>query len=901
MNKALHLHLRLGVFMMALLLGGTSAARAQTLYNSYSGFTVPTDPVLPAAEVHPSLMFAAADVPGLLAKKDQDAYAMTLWNRLFGTSSGAWYNKYKSSAATDFSDPAERSQFTKLMAFAWIMNGDAAARGKAIDGLLAAYANVPRTGASSSFDKPWDEIYRGTWLQNYVEAYDWVQPQLTPAQDAAIRDLLVEEVLLLRNNMVSGARYAPRPHNHRAKPAYGIASAALALSADPRAADWLRFGLEQVNTVTKYQYSADGIYREGGHYDMYSAVNFIPFLWQYLNVSGVNHFPYYQAAFEWPVLTRTGRGWIPNLEDSYLKVFPTHMVAAAYTGTSTRLHTSAPLSEVLQWHWFASTDFTNGKYTGASNDVVWEIDEYVLYHPEIAESAPDVDPLVHLATGQTVFRASWTDTQAPYLLFHGVAAADNHDHPDLLSYFVESRAAVLVPDAGYGPGGFSDDRRDSWYTTPEAHTTLTLGGAPLTNFLPADQNLGPKDVHFLQADSFALNEKQATAAGKSYENSISRGVAFIDGAFWVVYDRVATAAPEPVPIKMFLHGRGSLTRTGNTMKWVSPTDVYGFSAALHAFVLTSEDATLSESTGWTSFASGREESQRYVAVEQTADSALFMHLLYPSAPSESLPPITDLSGAGRLAFSLVENGIQHVFTLQGDSFVRTTGDMTTDAHFTSAKSDATGWWSLGFVEGSFVRWKGADVLQAERPVTLFVQRMALVPPGEPGGGTVYDWRVEVDSLAASTRLTIGLEGDGPVEDIRFNGEALAYEQQGRTLSVLLPGRGTLQFRHSRTTGTEPAARPGEPSFGLTTPYPNPSLGAARVSGMIDLPGLTTLSVYDVLGRRVAVLYDGFHPGGPIEAAWRGTDDAGQPLPGGLYLFRLQNARSTALTSAVLIR
>ena len=35
--------------------------------------------------MHPSLWFRAADVPALRAKKDRDAYAAHLWDRLFGT------------------------------------------------------------------------------------------------------------------------------------------------------------------------------------------------------------------------------------------------------------------------------------------------------------------------------------------------------------------------------------------------------------------------------------------------------------------------------------------------------------------------------------------------------------------------------------------------------------------------------------------------------------------------------------------------------------------------------------------------------------------------------------------------------------------------------------------------
>ena len=88
-------------------------------------------------------------------------------------------------------------------------------------------------------------------------------------------------------------------------------TAALTLSDHDHAADWLTLALEQQNTTTRYQFSADGVYREGSHYWLYNLVNGIPFLWQYRQ-AGVDLFPAYQPTFEWAVQVRTGRGWLRN-------------------------------------------------------------------------------------------------------------------------------------------------------------------------------------------------------------------------------------------------------------------------------------------------------------------------------------------------------------------------------------------------------------------------------------------------------------------------------------------------------------------------------------------------------------------------------------------------------------
>jgi flagellar hook assembly protein FlgD len=48
-----------------------------------------------------------------------------------------------------------------------------------------------------------------------------------------------------------------------------------------------------------------------------------------------------------------------------------------------------------------------------------------------------------------------------------------------------------------------------------------------------------------------------------------------------------------------------------------------------------------------------------------------------------------------------------------------------------------------------------------------------------------------------------------------------------------------------------------------------------------------LSVYDVLGRRVAALAEGFREAGRHTISWTGTDDVGNLIPAGVYVLRLE--------------
>ncbi|RMG24283.1 MAG: hypothetical protein D6732_23790, partial [Methanobacteriota archaeon] len=49
----------------------------------------------------------------------------------------------------------------------------------------------------------------------------------------------------------------------------------------------------------------------------------------------------------------------------------------------------------------------------------------------------------------------------------------------------------------------------------------------------------------------------------------------------------------------------------------------------------------------------------------------------------------------------------------------------------------------------------------------------------------------------------------------------------------------------------------------------------------------TLKVYDLMGREVKTLVNGRLPAGYHTVQWDGTDNTGQPVSSGVYLYRLQ--------------
>jgi glycosidase len=123
------------------------------------------------------------------------------------------------------------------------------------------------------------------------------------------------------------------------------------------------------------------------------------------------------------------------------------------------------------------------------------------------------------------------------------------------------------------------------------------------------------------------------------------------------------------------------------------------------------------------------------------------------------------------------------------------------------------------------------------------------------------------------------------------------------MQLMLPG----QFHLFTSEWVEPA-EPGlitvsnEPademafSFTLDQNYPNPFNPSTEISFTLDRPGEVRLEVYDMLGRRVAVLLEGVRPAGQASVRFDAHD-----LPSGTYFYRLDLEGSVLVRPMTLIK
>ncbi len=659
-------------------------------WKSYSGFQVSTKAVLPKSETHPSLWFNEEELVAFKGMLNKDATIKEYWKKvkshpLLSTpfpevipEDQIWIPELASDNSKRIHKYyGEMTQIPLYAGFMAWMTDDPAQKKAYINRAKAALMRAfdgpifDLDPTKSGVDKSVDEIYRGIWSQSICAAYDFVQPFLSPEEDNTIRERLLKEARYTHENLDS---WASGPHNHLSKPAWGLAAFALTFTDEPEAKSWFRNAMKAANQNTHYHFSADGIYREGGMYYVFSWLNFVPFLYHYKNVSGVDYFEDFKPSFEWGVIGRNARGWTMNIEDSFLRPVPTQMVAKAFSGHSSFLAPNTPFSEVLQWN-FQTTDYqpfrdvekiSGFNYTGASWDYPKELYELITYDPTIKATAPTADPTIFMEGGQTFFRNSWLNNPEEqfYMLFHSVPQADNHDHHDTLSFVLYAKNQMMASDSGYTRSSYGEDIRYSYYRRPQAHNTITFDDIPLGDFVENQPN--PSEDR-LNTSFFDFEKK--TAPFRRYLDtelgSVKRSIAFIQDEYFLVLDeakgQVYNGSKLEGKFDVYFHGgRSTVEGMDGSYTWSYEKDRYGDASKLLTRQLSpgSEIEILkTESTyikaDYASFPSLR--------TTKAAHEALFGQILYPLGNDDEAPTIEDHSSDKLLAATIERHGIKDVF------------------------------------------------------------------------------------------------------------------------------------------------------------------------------------------------------------------------------------------------
>jgi len=98
----------------------------------------------------------------------------------------------------------------------------------------------------------------------------------------------------------------------------------------------------------------------------------------------------------------------------------------------------------------------------------------------------------------------------------------------------------------------------------------------------------------------------------------------------------------------------------------------------------------------------------------------------------------------------------------------------------------------------------------------------------------------------------------------------------------------LTFENNTPLAEDLTTAPEVPDkFSVGGNYPNPFNPETKVDFALPEASYVVAAIYNTLGQKVRTLLDAPMVAGYHTVAWNGANDAGQPLPSGIYFFRLQ--------------
>ena len=183
---------------------------------------------------------------------------------------------------------------------------------------------------------------------------------------------------------------------------------------------------------------------------------------------------------------------------------------------------------------------------------------------------------------------------------------------------------------------------------------------------------------------------------------------------------------------------------------------------------------------------------------------------------------------------------------------------------------------------------------------------------EANGTTIRNFPIpgSANGQIIATAALGDLDGDGDMEiavGIRGSGMNLMvidYKEDASPADLQWPNFGKDVWRSNDfsdvVTGVdETPVAPAE--FALSKNYPNPFNAQTTIRFSLAAPGEVTMSVFDLLGRRIRVLQSGFLSSGAHSIVWDGVNESGKIVSSGIYFYRLESPEGSRTMRMLLLK
>ncbi|MGH7495273.1 MAG: Calx-beta domain-containing protein [bacterium] len=172
----------------------------------------------------------------------------------------------------------------------------------------------------------------------------------------------------------------------------------------------------------------------------------------------------------------------------------------------------------------------------------------------------------------------------------------------------------------------------------------------------------------------------------------------------------------------------------------------------------------------------------------------------------------------------------------------------------------------------------------------------------PGAGYTERAKIRQDSGSNMASVAVQDKSVAAISTVAVNGSFSGTIDWAMVAVEIKPQAGRTGALTLSKEEQEPAAiTPPPMAFQLDQNHPNPFNPSTRIRYSMPADSQVRLTIYDLEGRTIAVLVDGFQSAGIYTQIWGASDFKGRQLPNGVYFYRLQAGTHVATRKMTLLR
>jgi hypothetical protein len=183
---------------------------------------------------------------------------------------------------------------------------------------------------------------------------------------------------------------------------------------------------------------------------------------------------------------------------------------------------------------------------------------------------------------------------------------------------------------------------------------------------------------------------------------------------------------------------------------------------------------------------------------------------------------------------------------------------------------------------------------------------------EADGSTIRNFPIpgSTNGQITATAALGDLDSDGDMEiavGIKGNGTNLMvidYKESASSTHLQWPNFGKDVWRSNDFSDVVTAVDEVPEvalEFGMSQNYPNPFNAQTTIHFSLTAPGEVTLSIFDLLGRRIRLLQSGSLNAGMHGIIWDGANESGNVVASGIYFYRLESPEGARTMRMLLLK